>query len=102
MILPGTPLDLPTLTEKDEDDVVDFGLTNGVDIVAANLVRKASDIEYIREVLGPKGAHIKIMSAIENREGFENFHEILAESDAIIINRNALGLELAPEKVFLA
>ena len=40
-----------------------------VDYVAASFVRKASDVEYIRQILGPKGAHIKIMSKIENQEG---------------------------------
>lgn len=38
-------------------------------MIAASFIRKASDIEYIREVLGPKGAHVKIIAKIENHEG---------------------------------
>ena len=66
MNLPGAVVDLPTLTEKDKDDLVSFGLVNNVDFIAASFVRKASDLSNIREVLGPKGANIKIISKIEN------------------------------------
>lgn len=66
MNLPGALIDLPTLTEKDEDDILDFGLKKGVDLIAASFVRKASDVEYIRDVLGPRGSHVKIISKIEN------------------------------------
>jgi pyruvate kinase len=66
MNLPGAVVALPTLTEKDEVDLVEFGIKQGVDFVAASFVRKASDVEYIRDVLGPKGAYIKIISKIEN------------------------------------
>lgn len=66
MNLPGCKVDLPTLTEQDEKDIVDFGLKRGVDIIAASFVRTSDDIKYIREVLGPKGAHVKIIAKIEN------------------------------------
>ena len=72
MNLPGAIVDLPTLTPQDEDDLVEFGLKQNVDIIAASFVRKASDVENIRDVLGPKGAHIKIISKIENHEGVHN------------------------------
>lgn len=77
MNLPGAIVDLPTLTEKDEDDLVEFGLKKGVDMIAASFVRKADDIEIIRDVLGPRGAHIKIIAKIENQEGLNNYDEIL-------------------------
>jgi pyruvate kinase len=102
MNLPGIIVDLPTITEQDEDDLCDFGLKYNVDFVAASFVRKASDVEYIRDVLGPRGANIKIISKIENQEGLDNFDEILAESDGIMVARGDLGMEIAPEKVFLA
>jgi pyruvate kinase len=73
MNLPGAVVDLPTLTEKDEDDLIDFGLEQNVDFIAASFVRKASDVEYIRDVLGPKGSNIKIISKIENQEGLHNY-----------------------------
>ena len=102
MNLPGAIVDLPTLTEKDEDDLVEFGLKNNVDFIAASFVRKASDVEYIRDVLGPKGAHIKIISKIENHEGLQNYDQILAASDGIMVARGDLGMEIPPEKVFIA
>ena len=47
MNLPGCSIDLPTLTEDDEKDIVDFGLKRGIDMIAASFIRKASDIQYI-------------------------------------------------------
>jgi pyruvate kinase len=47
MNLPGCSIDLPTLTEDDEKDIVDFGLKRGIDMIAASFIRKPSDIEYI-------------------------------------------------------
>lgn len=66
MNLPGCVVDLPTLTEKDEQDIVEFGLKKGIDMIAASFVRKQEDIDTIRDVLGPRGAHIKIIAKIEN------------------------------------
>ena len=102
MNLPGCIVDLPTITEQDEDDIVEFGIKKGVDIIAASFVRKAEDIETIRDVLGPRGSHIKIVAKIENQEGLHNYNEILAEADGIMVARGDLGMEIPPEKVFLA
>jgi pyruvate kinase len=102
MVLPGAEIDLPTLTSQDETDIVDFGIPNGVDFIAASFIRKASDIDHVREVLGTKGVDIKVVSKIENQEGLHNFEDILAASDGIMVCRASLGLEIAPEKVFIA
>ena len=84
MNLPGVVVDLPTITEKDRNDLVNFGLTHQVDLIAASFVRKASDIEHIRDVLGPRGRAIKIVAKIENQEGLENYDSILATTDGIM------------------
>lgn len=102
MNLPGAVVDLPTLTEKDIDDLTNWGLVNDIDFVAASFVRKASDIQFIRSVLGPKGSHIKIIAKIENQEGLDNYDDILRETDAIMVARGDLGMEIPIEKVFLA
>ena len=73
MNLPGVVVDLPTLTEKDIDDIQNWGVKNNVDFIAASFVRKAADVHKIREVLGEEGKHIHIICKIENQEGLENY-----------------------------
>lgn len=102
MNLPGVIVDLPTVTEKDKVDIVDFGVKNNVDMIALSFVRKGSDLKLVRDLMGPKGAHIKLISKIENQEGLDNYDEILAETDGIMVARGDLGMEIAPQKVFLA
>lgn len=81
MNLPGVIVDLPTVTDQDIDDIVNFGVRYGVDMIAASFVRKASDIDVIRNVLGPAGKHIKIIAKIENQEGLQNYDAILEKVD---------------------
>lgn len=102
MNLPGVVVDLPTLTEKDIDDIKNWGIPNQIDFIAASFVRKASDIHKIREVLGQEGAGIKIIAKLENQEGLENYDAILEATDGIMVARGDLGMEIPPEKVFLA
>lgn len=102
MNLPGCHVDLPILSEKDKSDIVDFGLKHGIDMIAASFVQSADNVRTIREVLGERGAHVKIISKIENQAGLNNYDEILEACDGIMVARGDLGMEIAPEKVFIA
>lgn len=103
MNLPGVVVDLPTLTEKDVNDIVNWGIKNNIDLIAASFVRKASDVTYIRKILAENnGTGIKIISKIENLEGLENYIDILQVTDGVMVARGDLGMEIPPEKVFLA
>ncbi|CAD7927678.1 unnamed protein product [Amoebophrya sp. A25] len=102
MNLPGVYVDLPVLQDKDKEDILKFGIPNGVDFIAASFVQNLGDVQMIRETLGLRGRGIKIISKIENEEGLRNFDEILKASDAIMVARGDLGMEIPPEKVFIA
>ena len=82
--------------------MLDFGIKKNIDMIAASFVRKAEDIEYIRDVLGPRGGQIKVIAKIENQEGLHNYDEILQSADGIMVARGDLGMEIPPEKVFIA
>ena len=89
MNLPGAHLDIPALTEKDEFDINEFAVKFAIDMVAISLVRSSENIEHVRNLLkgSEQGQKIKIIAKIENAEGLNNFEEILAASDGIIIMR---------------
>lgn len=97
--LPKIKVNLPALTEKDISDLR-FGIAQDIDLVAASFIRKASDVIEIRKLLN--NSNIKIISKIENEEGLENFDEILAVSDGIMVARGDLGVEIPVEQVFRA
>ncbi|KAH6837856.1 Pyruvate kinase family protein [Perilla frutescens var. hirtella] len=101
--LPGVVVDLPTLTEKDKEDILDWGVPNNIDMIALSFVRKGSDLVNVRKVLGPTHAkRIQLMSKVENQEGVINFDEILRETDSFMVARGDLGMEIPVEKIFLA
>merc|ERR1719265_2142133 len=102
MNLPGVYVDLPILGEKDKDDLLNFAIPQGCNFVAASFVQSADDVREIRQLLGRRGRHIKIISKIENEAGLTNFDDILAKTDGIMVARGDLGMEIPTEKVFLA
>ena len=97
--IPDFIVNLPGITEKDIADIK-YGINAGFDYIAASFVRKPQDVLEIREVLKQNGGeHIKIISKIENREGIDNFDEILDVSDGIMVARGDLGVEIPMEEV---
>lgn len=102
--LPGTDVDLPALSKKDIADL-EFGVKNEVDMVFASFIRHGADITHIRDVLrkgGDKNDHIQIIAKVENQQGVNNFDEILAETDGVMVARGDLGIEIPAPKVFIA
>ncbi|KAK4482915.1 hypothetical protein RD792_010088 [Penstemon davidsonii] len=100
--LPGVIVDLPTLTEKDKEDIMKWGVPNQIDMIALSFVRKGSDLVEVRKLLGEHAKSILLMSKVENQEGVANFDDILANSDAFMVARGDLGMEIPIEKIFLA
>ena len=97
--IPGVHILLPSLTEKDREDLR-FAAENDFDFIAASFVRKASDVEDIRACLHEYGGDsIRIISKIENREGVENLEAIIAASDGIMVARGDLGVEIPAYEV---
>lgn len=97
--IPGMNINLPSITQKDIDDIK-FGIIAGFDYIAASFVRKPEDVLAIRKILEENdGTHIKIISKIENREGINNFDKILEVSDGIMVARGDLGVEIPMEEV---
>ncbi|KAF2614419.1 hypothetical protein F2Q70_00010934 [Brassica cretica] len=122
--LPGVVVDLPTLTDKDVEDILKWGVPNKIDMIALSFVRKGSDLLNVRKVLGSHSKSINVdvqvwsesflkpdrrggwtrfdHDPVENQEGVLNFDEILRETDAFMVARGDLGMEIPIEKIFLA
>ncbi|WP_297636162.1 pyruvate kinase [uncultured Clostridium sp.] len=97
--VPGVSIKLPALTAKDEADLK-FGCEMKVNMIAASFVRKAEDVLAIRKVLDENGGtDILICPKIENQEGVDNIDSIIAVSDAIMVARGDLGVEIPIENV---
>lgn len=98
MNLPGMQLSTPALTEQDKDNL-EFALKHRVDFVALSFVRKADDIKELKAFLKKRKKEIPIIAKIEKEEAIENFEQILAVSDGIMVARGDLGVELSPQSV---
>lgn len=97
--IPNSKIQLPSMTDKDKSDIL-FGIKNGFDYIAASFIRRAEDVVNIKKVLKENGGeYIKVISKIENREGIDNFDEILEVSDGIMVARGDLGVEIPMEEV---
>jgi len=96
--LPGIPVRTPSLTEKDTDDL-EFALKNGVDAIAVSFVRTAEDLSIVRNRVSALGGETWIIAKLEKPQAIEHLDAILTASDAIMVARGDLGVELPPEQV---
>lgn len=97
--VPNVSINLPSVTEKDKDDLI-FGCKMEVDFIAASFVRKASDVLEIRDLLNSNnGKNIQIIAKIESQEGVNNIDPILSVADGIMVARGDMGVEIPIERV---
>jgi pyruvate kinase len=96
--LPFTKVSAPSLTEKDLIDL-EFGLSHNLDWVALSFVRKASDINALRAIIESKKSTTRIIAKIEKPEALENIDAVLAATDAVMVARGDLGVEIWMEEV---
>lgn len=93
--VPNVKLSMPFISSKDDADIR-FGCQMGVDYIAASFARRAEDINGIKNILQEEGAdNIRIIAKIENQEGYDNLDEILEASDAVMVARGDLGVEVS-------
>lgn len=98
MNLPGTVVNLPSLTEKDKRDLT-LAIEQKLDFIAASFIQKAADVLNIRAFLEEKNWNMGIISKIESREGVRNIEEIIQVSDGIMVARGDLGVQIPAEEV---
>ena len=96
--LPDTKISLPALTEKDIIDL-DFMIKEELDWVALSFVKRVADIEMLRDILNKNNSKSKIIAKIEMPEALTNIREIILASDAIMVARGDLGVELPVERI---
>ncbi|MBJ7900537.1 MAG: pyruvate kinase [Cyanobacteria bacterium RI_101] len=96
--LPSLQLRLPSLTEKDQQDL-EFGVAQGVDLVSLSFVRKPEDIQALKRFLADRGSHLPVLAKIEKPQAVANLEAIIDECDAIMVARGDLGVEMSPAKV---
>ena len=96
--LPGVPLPIPSLTRKDIIDL-EFALGLGVDYVALSFVRSAADVRDLKALIEQAGGQARVIAKIEKSEAIEALDDILAETDAVMVARGDLGVEIGPALV---
>jgi pyruvate kinase len=96
--LPGVPVPIPSLTQKDLEDLA-FALGLGVDFVALSFVRAAADVRDLQAIIRQHGSAARVIAKIEKAEAVAVLDEVLAESDAVMVARGDLGVEIGAATV---
>ena len=96
--LPGAVFSLPSLTSKDSEDL-EFGLKQGVDMIALSFVRSASDVHELKKLIRDSGGNAQVIAKLEKPQAIDDLDDILEAADAVMVARGDLGVELPPEKV---
>jgi pyruvate kinase len=96
--LPGVPIPIPSLTRKDMDDL-ELAIDLGVDFIALSFVRSAADVRDLRALIEQAGSHARVIAKIEKSEAVDALEAILDETDAVMVARGDLGVEIGPALV---
>lgn len=96
--LPGTVIDLPSLTEKDRE-FIEFGIKENIDFIAHSFVRNAEDVLDIQKILNLHNSPMKIIAKIENQQGIDNIDQILPHVYGIMVARGDLAIEVPAERI---
>lgn len=96
--VPGKDVGLRAPTEKDREDIR-FAAQKGYDFISLSFVKYAEDVEKVRDILEEEGSEAHIISKIEHKKAVENFDEILEATDAVMVARGDLGVELPPSEL---
>jgi len=96
--LPGVPVPIPSLTRKDVADL-DWAVETGVDFVALSFVRSPADVRDLRALLEQADSHAHVIAKIEKSEAIDVLDDVLAETDAVMVARGDLGVEIGPALV---
>src|ERR1700681_2752573 len=96
--LPGVKLRIPAVTPKDHEDLM-FALEQGANFVAVSFVRSAKDVLQAKKAISRQKQDVPVIAKLEKPEAIENLDEILSVSDAVMVARGDLGVEMSPEKV---
>jgi pyruvate kinase len=91
--LPGVPIPIPSLTVKDKADL-EFALRTGVDYIALSFVRSAADVRELRALIEQAKGRAHVIAKIEKAEAVDVLDDVLAESDAVMVARGDLGVEI--------
>src|SRR5690554_2250807 len=96
--LPNTKISIPSLTEKDRRDL-DFILTQDIDWIGLSFVRSARDIIELKYLIKNVQSTAKVVAKIEKPEALEDINEIIRETDAVMVARGDLGVEIPFQSV---
>ncbi|MGI6815168.1 pyruvate kinase [Bacteroides sp. KG123] len=96
--VPGVRINLPSLTEKDRNNIL-YAIEKDIDFIAHSFVRNKQDILDIKSILDAHGSDIRIIAKIENQEGVDNIDEILEVADGVMVARGDLGIEVPQERI---
>jgi pyruvate kinase len=96
--LPGVPVSVPALSDKDVEDLR-WALRTGADMVALSFVRSAKDVEAVHAIMENEGIRVPVLAKVEKPQAVENLQEIVDTFDGIMVARGDLGVELPLEQV---